>query len=262
MGGTVQKFSLTLFQTDKPAVVLLYWPRLGRTAWQQQHDNADMAPALCREAADAMERVADTADCMLVAADGSTYMVSKAITALHSKVLGWASTGCCTVCCTKPKCTSRFCFSSCWILHAWLQSCHMTVSCWKWHLVHHKENLHISLLPFCRAMFKDLGSEIIRIPMDDSSAAICCLVDHMYGGDMFQIDVNSLLHCSQIAHKYDMPQLQRAVDAFVRQLEYSLSDANVAHYTAIAHDTPGLQKLKEDCVEHLSKHLQRVCNLR
>ena len=111
-------------------------------------------------------------------------------------------------------------------------------------------------------MFKDFSSTPSRVQMDDSSAAICCLVEHMYGGDMFQIDVDSLLHCSQIAHKYDMPQLQRAVDAFVRQLEYSLSDANVAHYTAIAHDSPGLQKLKEDCVEHLSKHLQRVCNLR
>ena len=50
-----------------------------------------------------MERVADMADCTLVAADGSTYKVSRAITALHSKVLGWARTKCCTVCCTKTQ---------------------------------------------------------------------------------------------------------------------------------------------------------------
>jgi hypothetical protein len=109
-------------------------------------------------------------------------------------------------------------------------------------------------------MFKDINSDSVQ--MDDSSAAVSCLVDHMYGGDMFKIDVDSLLHCSRIAHKYDMPQLQRAVDAFVKQLKYSLKDAKVAHYMAIAHDSPGMHELKEYCVEHLAKHLQLVCNLR
>jgi 6,7-dimethyl-8-ribityllumazine synthase len=55
----------------------------------------NMAQKLCSAATDAMERIGDTADdCTLVAMDGSTYRVSKAITALHSRVLGCASTRC------------------------------------------------------------------------------------------------------------------------------------------------------------------------
>jgi hypothetical protein len=98
--------------------------------------------------------------------------------------------------------------------------------------------------------------------MDDSSAAISCLVNHMYAGDLFQIDLDNLLHCSRMAHKYDVPQLQRAVDAFAKQLTFRVREANVIQVIAVAHDGPGLQELKECCIEYLAKRLQRVCNLR
>lgn len=52
---------------------------------------APTAPDLCGAAAQVMERVADLADCTLVAADGSSYKMSKAVTAMHSLVLGCAS---------------------------------------------------------------------------------------------------------------------------------------------------------------------------
>jgi hypothetical protein len=53
---------------------------------------ASMAPKLCSAASEAIKRVGNLADCALVAADGSSYEVSKAVVAMHSNVLGCAST--------------------------------------------------------------------------------------------------------------------------------------------------------------------------
>jgi hypothetical protein len=58
---------------------------------------APSAPELCSAAADAMARVENLSDCTLVAADGSTYEVSKAIIGVHSAVLGCVSPACCNV---------------------------------------------------------------------------------------------------------------------------------------------------------------------
>jgi hypothetical protein len=55
--------------------------------------NREMAVSkLCSAAADAVERVGTLADCTLVADDGSRYQVSKAVMALHSRVLGCVGT--------------------------------------------------------------------------------------------------------------------------------------------------------------------------
>jgi hypothetical protein len=50
-----------------------------------------MALKLCSAASEAVKRVGNLADCVLVAADGSSYEVSKAVVAMHSNVLGCAS---------------------------------------------------------------------------------------------------------------------------------------------------------------------------
>jgi hypothetical protein len=54
------------------------------------------APELCSAAADAMKCVGDLADCTLVAADGSSYKVSKGLVAAHSRVLGCVAFWYCT----------------------------------------------------------------------------------------------------------------------------------------------------------------------
>jgi hypothetical protein len=76
----------------------------------------------------------------------------------------------------------------------------------------------------------------------------------------FLININNILHCSRMAKKYDMPQLQRAVGTFARQLK--LSDGNISHCMAIAHDSSGMDELKNRCIEFAARRLQRVCNLR
>ena len=52
---------------------------------------APMALKLCSAANQTMERMKKLADCALVAVDGSSYEVSKAVVAMHSIVLGCAS---------------------------------------------------------------------------------------------------------------------------------------------------------------------------
>jgi hypothetical protein len=54
------------------------------------------APELCSAAAAAVDYVGNLADCTLVAADGSSYKVSKGFIAAHSKVLGCVSSNCMT----------------------------------------------------------------------------------------------------------------------------------------------------------------------
>ena len=46
---------------------------------------------LCAAAADAIGRAGNMADCMLMAKDGGKIWVSKAVTAVHSRVLGCAA---------------------------------------------------------------------------------------------------------------------------------------------------------------------------
>lgn len=53
---------------------------------------APMALKLCSAASEAVKRVGSFADCALVAVDGSSYEVSKAVVAMHSNVLGCAGT--------------------------------------------------------------------------------------------------------------------------------------------------------------------------
>lgn len=83
-------------------------------------------------------------------------------------------------------------------------------------------------------MFKDINADEKRVQLDDSCNEIACLVNHLYGGDEFLVDIDNLLHCSRMAQKYDMPKLQTAVNGFVEQLK--LSEANVAHCTVVACD--------------------------
>jgi hypothetical protein len=49
---------------------------------------------MCSAAADTMERTGYLADCTLLAADGSSYKISKAVMAVQSRVLGCANTVC------------------------------------------------------------------------------------------------------------------------------------------------------------------------
>jgi hypothetical protein len=106
-------------------------------------------------------------------------------------------------------------------------------------------------------MFGDIQPGKSLIPLEDSSAEVGCLADHVNGKDV-PIDNKTLLPCSRMAHKYDMPQLQSAVDAYVKQL--TLSDANVVNHMANAHDNPGLHALKGRCILYVARHLDRTCN--
>ena len=107
-------------------------------------------------------------------------------------------------------------------------------------------------------MFNDIGPENTRVQLDDSSDEIACLVNQLYGGDGFPVDIDNLLPCSRMAHKYDVPSLQRAIDAFVEQL--ALSASNVAHYTVIACDNPAMDKLKGRCLAYASWRLEKIIN--
>lgn len=86
------------------------------------------------------------------------------------------------------------------------------------------------------------------------------MVNHIYGGDEYSIDGDNLLDCSCVAEKYDMPRLQRAVAAFMQQLK--LTPDTVPHYIAIAHESPGLCKLKDRCIEYTARRLQHILNRR
>jgi hypothetical protein len=115
-------------------------------------------------------------------------------------------------------------------------------------------------------MFNDIGPDEKRVQLDDSSDEIACLVNHFYGGDDFLVDINNLLACSRMAHKYDVPKLQRATDAFLEQLE--LSDANVAEYmlvafasVAVGNPDPAMHKLLR-CFAFAAGHLETICSRR
>src|SRR6476646_7317543 len=90
----------------------------------------------------------------------------------------------------------------------------------------------------CRTMFNSINPDEKRVNLDDSSVEVACLVNHIYGGDKFTVDHDNLVHCSRMAHKYDMPRLQNAVAAFVQQVR--LSDANVAQCMVVAYDNPDM----------------------
>jgi hypothetical protein len=106
-------------------------------------------------------------------------------------------------------------------------------------------------------MFNDIGPGNTRVQLDDSSDEIACLVNHLYGGDGFPVDIDNLLPCSRMAHKCDVPSLQKAIDAFVEQL--ALSESNVAHYTVVACDNPAMHKLMDRCGFFLAWQLEKVC---
>jgi hypothetical protein len=109
-------------------------------------------------------------------------------------------------------------------------------------------------------MFTDLDAAESSVRLDDSAAEISSLVDYCYGGDQFMVNSNNLLSCSRVAHEYDMPGLQRAVEALVKQLE--LTEDNVPDCIVDAHGHPSLDKLRERCVNYAAVHLQRLLILR
>lgn len=98
------------------------------------------------------------------------------------------------------------------------------------------------------------------IKLDDSLAEVTCLLNHAYGGCKFVIDIDSLLDCSRMAHKYDMPLLQWSVDAFVKQL--NLSDDNLPGWMVVAHGDPALLELRQRCTDYAVKRLQNILDSR
>ena len=112
-------------------------------------------------------------------------------------------------------------------------------------------------------MFNDIGPDGKRVQLDDSSDEIACLVNHLYGGDGFSVDIDNLLPCVRMAHKYDVPSLQKAIDAFQEQLK--ISEANAAHCMVIACNTcdnPAMRKLLTRCGKFVAWHLEKVCSSR
>lgn len=117
-------------------------------------------------------------------------------------------------------------------------------------------------------MFNDIGPNSKRVQLDDSSDEVACLVNHLYGGDGFLVDIDNLLLCSRMAHKYDMPRLQRAVDVFVEQLK--VIKANVAQCVVVAcasvasgnPDDPAMEKLLVRCLTFATGHLETICSSR
>ena len=88
-------------------------------------------------------------------------------------------------------------------------------------------------------MFDDINDSTMSfVNLSDSPARVACMVNHIYGGSGYVISSDNLLDCSCVADKYDMPQLQRAVDTFVQQ--FQLTDENVLSIMAIAHESPDL----------------------
>jgi hypothetical protein len=109
-------------------------------------------------------------------------------------------------------------------------------------------------------MLNDVVSTKHCIKLEDSLAEAFCIVNHAYGGHEFVIDTDNLLDCSRMAKKYDMPRLQRILDAFVEQIK--LADDNLPDWMAVAHGDPELPELQQRCVEFAAKHLQSVLNFR
>jgi hypothetical protein len=111
-----------------------------------------------------------------------------------------------------------------------------------------------------RTMLNNVDAAENFIKTDDSSAEVAIMVNHIYGGDQFVIDIDNVLDCSRIAQKYDMPRLQRAIGALVKHLE--LSDENLPQWMAVAHLSSELQELKERCISQAAKRLQHILNFR
>ena len=114
-------------------------------------------------------------------------------------------------------------------------------------------------------MFNDISAHENKVQLDDSSNEVACLVNHLYGGEDYLIDVDNLLPCRRMAHKYDMPRLQRAVDAFAKQIK--LTDTNVVHYIGIAFESllagnPALFDLAVQCSVYVAWRLERICSAR
>ena len=114
-------------------------------------------------------------------------------------------------------------------------------------------------------MFNDIGPDEKRVQLDDSSDEIACLVNHLFGGNDFLADINNLLPCSRMAHKYDMPKLQRALDVFVEQLK--LSETNVVDCMAVAlvsidEGNPAMKVLLDRCWTFAIWHLETICSSR
>ena len=112
------------------------------------------------------------------------------------------------------------------------------------------------LSPRGRSMLNDLSPANNCIKLDDSLAEVACILNHAYGGHEFSIDISNLLDCARMARKYDMPRLQRAADAFIKQLE--LSDDNLPGWMAVAHGDPEVPGLRQRCTDFAAKRLLNV----
>ena len=105
-------------------------------------------------------------------------------------------------------------------------------------------------------MLNDIDPAETTVTLYDGPFEVACIVDHVYAGDRFVIDFINLQDCNRMAVKYDMPQLRRAVDAFVQQLE--LTDHNLPSWMKVAHGDPELPQLRERCIQYASERLLHV----
>ena len=107
-------------------------------------------------------------------------------------------------------------------------------------------------------MFNDIVDDTANscVKLSDSPARLACMVDYIYGGNRYT-DRQNVLDCSCVADKYDIPLLQMAVRPVVRQLHLTASNVRPGYLT-VAHDSPGLVRLKERCIEYTAKRLAHI----
>ena len=112
----------------------------------------------------------------------------------------------------------------------------------------------------CRTMLNGIDVAESVVTLDDSPAEVTCLVNHCYGGENFLVDDDNLLDCNRVAQKYDMPRLQKALDAFSQRVY--INDDSAQKWITAAQDRSGMPKLKERCIAYMAKRLQHVLDAR
>ena len=110
-------------------------------------------------------------------------------------------------------------------------------------------------------MFHDITDATMSyVNLSDSPARVACIVNHIYGGGAYVLTSDNLLDCTCMADKYDMPQLQQAVQTYVQHLQLTVD--NVPSFMAIAHESPFLWDLKKRCIEFAARRLQTILEVR
>lgn len=111
------------------------------------------------------------------------------------------------------------------------------------------------LLARRRGMFTELNADQQCIQLEESAAEITCLLNHAYAGHKYTVTPDNILPCLKMAHKFDIPRLREACEAYLGHLELSAGTVPLWIDIAGAYDLSGFM---DRCINFAAQHLDAI----